>query len=434
MKRSLPRLFAALCAAQVLAAPAAAASWPDLGAQVVPTDEGRNDAAVIIAVEDYIKVDDVAGARANADAWMRWFMAGRGVPAARIFKAYDGDATDIQIRELAKRAAASVQPGGTLWFVYIGHGAPSVDGTDGLLVGVDADRSAQGIYQRSVPRSELLALLDAGKQAQTVALLDACFSGQSAAGASLVPGLQPLVPTALVAQASARTRVLSAAGSGEFSGPLPGGDRPAFSYLTLGALMGWADVDGTGNRDGKVSAVEVRDYVQGVLNVAVQGRTQTPSLLGTDAVLGKAAVRKAPVLADLVAPTSAPVAVPAAVAGPVAPTASASTPVASSLPTVASTAVVAPPRAPSPWARRAPLLAGAVTSFAGAGVLYALAAQGKADFDGQPVLDATADDPTRTAYRSELEAMQASTNGLTYGAFGAAGLGVVLGAVTVVAW
>ncbi len=290
-----------LLASAAWAAPQAAPSWPDLGTQVVATHEGAQDAAFIVAVEDYLKVDDVAGARVSADAWMRWFLAGRGIPAARIFKAYDGDATDIQIRELARRAASSVRPGGTLWFVFIGHGAPSLDGRDGMLVGADADRSAQGIYQRSVPRSELLTLLDAGAQGQAVVLLDACFSGQSVSGRSLVEGLQPLVPTALVARPSARTRVLSAAGSGEFSGPLPGANRPAFSYLALGALMGWADVDGTGNRDGEVSAAEVRDYVQGVLNVTLQGRTQTPQLLGDDAILGIAAAREAPALAAMAA-------------------------------------------------------------------------------------------------------------------------------------
>jgi hypothetical protein len=277
-----------------IAAPARAAAWPDLSSQIQPTNEGRNDAAVVIAIEDYTKVDDVVGARANADQWTRYLVSGRGVPPSRVFSAIDADATDLQIRELAKAGAAAVQPGGTLWFVFIGHGAPSVNGRDGLLVGVDADRSAQGIYQRSVSRTELLGLLDAGPQAQTVALLDACFSGQGGDGAALVEGLQPLVPTALTRAGSDRTRVLTAAGSGQFSGPLPGAARPAFSYLALGGLLGWADTDGVGNKDGRVSAVELQEYVAGALNVTVRGRRQTPALLGADTDLGKAMSRAAP--------------------------------------------------------------------------------------------------------------------------------------------
>ena len=101
----------ALAVGPSVAAPSA--EWPDLGQQVVATGEGRNDAAVIVAIEDYAKVDAVLGARSNADAWFRWFVGGRGIPAARVYKAYDGDATDVKIRALAKQAAASVQAGGS---------------------------------------------------------------------------------------------------------------------------------------------------------------------------------------------------------------------------------------------------------------------------------------------------------------------------------
>ena len=190
-----------------------------------------------------------------------------------------------------------------MWFVFIGHGAPSKDGTDGLLVGVDADRSAQGIFQRSVPRTDVLQLLAAGAQAQTVAFIDACFSGQTGDGSALVGGLQPLVPTALLKAPKAGVQVLTAASSGEFSGQLPGLGRPAFSYLALGGLMGWADLDGVGNRDGRVNASELREYVAGALNLTVQGRSQTPMLLGADAILGRVAVLVAPDLMAIVTAT-----------------------------------------------------------------------------------------------------------------------------------
>ena len=261
-------------------------SWPDLSTSPTGASEGANDAAVVIAIEDYAKVDDVLGAGKNANDWMTWLLNTRGVPAQRVMQARDGDASDLKIRELARRAAEAVQPGGTLWFVFIGHGAPSRDGADGLLVGADADRSADGIYARSVPRKDLLAALDTGAHAEAVVVLDACFSGQTPSGGPLVGGLQPLIPTSAFTVAASRTVVLTAASSGEFAGALPGEARPAFSYLALGALRGWGDV--RGNRDGFVSASEVRDYALGALNLTVTGRSQTPSILGADAPLTKA--------------------------------------------------------------------------------------------------------------------------------------------------
>ncbi len=225
------------------------------------------------------------------------------------------DAKDLRIRALADEAARSAPTGGTLWFVFIGHGAPSKDGQDGMLVGVDADRSADGIYARSVARREIVERLSRGAQAHTVLVLDACFSGQGSEGSTLVKGLQPLVPTSLVKNANRSVHELLATGSGEFSGALRGVARPGFSYLALGALAGWADgVDGPA--DGRVSLREARDWVAGAMNLTVTGRTQTPQLVGDDLDVGRAWRRDGP---DLVAMVAPPVpAVPSVVARPFA--------------------------------------------------------------------------------------------------------------------
>jgi formylglycine-generating enzyme required for sulfatase activity len=277
----------------VTLAPAHAAGWPDLSTSPRGPAEGAQDAAVLIGIEDYPFVEDVAGAAANVDAWMAWLKNGRGVPLSRMRVVRDRDANARRIREAISHASSEVGPSGTLWFLFVGHGAPSKDGRDGLLVGANADRTAEGIYYESVPRSEVVAALEASRAARSVAVIDACFSGQSATGQALVSGLQPLVPTALLGRASEKVTVLTAAGSGEFSGPLSGVARPAFSYLALGALRGWADVDG-GNADGTVSASEVLSWTKGALVATVRGRTQTPSLIGPDAPLSTVVDRSPP--------------------------------------------------------------------------------------------------------------------------------------------
>ncbi len=282
----------------VLASQAHAADWPDLSTSPRGPAQGAEDAAVLIGIEDYPFVEDVAGAGANVDAWMAWLKNGRGVPLSRMQVVRDRDANARRIREAIASASREVGPTGTLWFVFVGHGAPSRDGKDGLLVGANADRTAEGIYYESVPRAEVVASIGASRAARALAVIDACFSGQSGSGQALVSGLQPLVPTALLAEAPAKVTVLTAAGSGEFSGPLPGVARPAFSYLALGALRGWADVDG-GNGDGSVSASEVLAWTKGALVATVRGRTQTPSLLGKDAALSEVIDRAPPDLLAL---------------------------------------------------------------------------------------------------------------------------------------
>ena len=295
----LPRcaLLLALAVGPVLARSARATEWPDLASTPTGSVDGSRDAALVIAIEDYTRLDDIAGAGDNADAWLTWLNRGRGLSWEQILILRDGDATARRIRDEVARAAAAVKPGGTLWFVFIGHGAPSTDGRDGLLVGANADRTVDGLYFESVAKKEVEGLLAATQGARAVAVVDACFSGQSSAGAPLVPGLQPLVPVALLDPASDKLTVLTATDSGEFAGALPGVSRPAFSYLVLGALRGWADVEeGIGNRDGMVSAEEVARYARSALKLTLRGRTQTPRRFGPDVSLVPVVERKGPEL------------------------------------------------------------------------------------------------------------------------------------------
>ena len=242
------------------AAPAfAQPRWPDLSHASARSGGGEKDAAVIVGLENYAAVAAVPGALKNADDWHEYLTDALGVPLDKVALLRDGDATLETMRDAARKAAASVEPGGTLWFVYIGHGAPTKDGKDGLLVGWDAQQRADSLFSRSLPQKELLRTLGVGRQARTLVLIDACFSGRTASGAPLVPGLQPLIvkmgdaPSQL---AAARAVVLTAAHSDQFAGPLPGAARPAFSYLALGGLRGWA-----ADADGKVTAERLVAYV-----------------------------------------------------------------------------------------------------------------------------------------------------------------------------
>ena len=274
-KSSRNAVLAAVCAAFLIAASAVRAedSWPDLSKSAGAVGGGERDAAVIVGAENYAFVEHVPGAKQNANDWQEYLTETLKVPADRVALLLDNDATNDAIRQAAVEKASQVEEGGTLWFVFIGHGAPSKDGNDGLLVGVDAQQKASSVYSRSFSRNELLGILAKGKQAKTVVLIDACFSGKSPSGAALVAGLQPLLTMrALPLGIDSRTILMTAAKSDQFAGPLPGGARPAFSYLALGGLRGWA-----ADAQGKVTASRLVDYIRGALTLS-RDRTQTPEL------------------------------------------------------------------------------------------------------------------------------------------------------------
>lgn len=270
-----------LCLSFVLAfAPVAPVSpstaslpWPDLAQPPPAQGGGERDTAVIVGISDYAFAPDIAGATANAVAWYRWLTVARGIAPERVQLLRDQEATAEELRAAAKRAAAEGERGANVWFVFIGHGAPARTGDDGLLVGVDAQQTANSLDARSVRQGELLATLESSK-ASPIVVLDACFSGRASDGAELAEGLQPLQVASLAAPNVAL--VLSAGQSDQYAGPLPGADRPAFSYLVLGAMRGWGDDD----RDGKVTAGEAVAYADGAMRAVLRGRSQTPQLRG----------------------------------------------------------------------------------------------------------------------------------------------------------
>lgn len=245
--------------------------YPSVGGAWSGGGDGSKDVALVVAVEDYFRLPSVPGARETGRDWEQFFREGLGV--GRVYGLVDEEVTREALERFAKQAAEDVEAGGTLWFVFVGHGAPAGDGTDGLLLGVDAQQTAESLSARSMAQREVLELLEAGPQARTVAFVDACFSGRDSEGESLVPNLQPVVPVEQVAPVRAGSVVLSAARSNEYAGAMPGLDRPAFSYWMLGALRGWAAPGGGEGRS--VSAGAALAFTREKLR-AIQGRVQTP--------------------------------------------------------------------------------------------------------------------------------------------------------------
>lgn len=276
---------------------AGASAWPDLSQPAPAVGGGEHDAAVVVGIQRYLAVPGVPGARRNAKDWYAYLAQTRGVAPKDIdLRVSIDDTAKDDILRAATRAAGRVGTGGTLWFVFIGHGAPSADGKDGLLVGVDAQQTADSLETRSVRRDELLKILSKSRAKRILVVLDACFSGRDNSGRTLAKGLQPLMTVLPLGAADPRIAVLTAAKGDQFAGPLPGTDRPAFSYLVLGGLRGWA----ARAKGAEVSADDLWHYAKDVIEATVHGREQTPDVIGNRSLdAGVSAGEKGPDLAKL---------------------------------------------------------------------------------------------------------------------------------------
>ena len=286
MYRNLLRMcLCALGASLVWAAPAGAQGWPALEvADFKAVGGGAQDAAVLIGIDNYAFMPHVVGAEANARAWEQWLRKGRQVPGSNIRRLVGSDVDRSQVQRAVEDAVRRVGKDGTLYFVFVGHGAPAKGrgGQEPFLLLGDTKKSIESFAQRGVGvESELSAWLQpaAAKGAKVVAVLDACFTGKAQGGGDLIEGAQFAALSSMAAPAA--LTLLSATSSKDITGPLPGGARPAFSYLVLAALRGWGDQNG----DNIVTVQEAVDFAATVMLDAQ--RPEVPSFSGKNVSLAK---------------------------------------------------------------------------------------------------------------------------------------------------
>ena len=145
-----------LLAGLILLSMDAFAAWPSLDSAPKVHKTGQKDVALLIGVEDYLLLPDVDGAVTNINEWEVFLRQGLGASAIHVV--VNNDATREGILKSAKMAAEEASAEGTLWVVFVGHGAPVVDGS-GVLVGVDAQQTIESLQARGVAQAELFGAL-----------------------------------------------------------------------------------------------------------------------------------------------------------------------------------------------------------------------------------------------------------------------------------
>ncbi len=123
---------------------------------------GQNDAALVIGIQDYAYAPDIPGAAQNAEDWYQYLVKTRQVPIGSVKLLRDGEASLELMEEAAAEVATKVKPGGTLWVVFIGHGAPAQE--DGVLIGADAQQNPKASTRAASRKRGLQNLPRANKR------------------------------------------------------------------------------------------------------------------------------------------------------------------------------------------------------------------------------------------------------------------------------
>ena len=234
-------------------------------------------------------------AHRDAQAFRRYVVDVLGFDPANVI-----DLRDASRRELIDVFGSRSNPEGLLWsyldpaggsdvvVFYSGHGVPGTDDGRGYLLPVDADPGAAP--DDGYPIYLLYRNVGGLAEARSVRVyLDACFSGGSHAGRSLIRNASPVYVSATLPEEVAGKVMALAAASGEQVASWDEAARHGlFTHHLLDALYGGGDADG----DGWVTAAEAKAYLDRHMTRAARRqhrRIQQASLVGeADAVLASA--------------------------------------------------------------------------------------------------------------------------------------------------
>ena len=262
------------------------------------------DAAVVIGIEKYAFLPEVPYAERDAEAFYRYLVYTRGVPATRV-SLLTGSPTAKEMRESVRQAANLVSGDGILWVYFAGHGAAHPKTGKRILLGVDVQGKVGALEEEAyaLQLDEMDSLLEGTNPTQTMVVVDACFAGTGRGGKQLIEGKRLAVP-AYAMNPRPQVTVWSATSADELSGPYEDAKHGLFTYFLVGALRGWADGEIDGHGDGQVTLGEAQQYVFGAVR-AIGGGEQNPTqekrqeMLGTALTPSTNSLERGPDLAEL---------------------------------------------------------------------------------------------------------------------------------------
>ncbi len=263
----------------------------------IPSSSGRprkNAYAIVIGIESYReKLPKADFADRDAKLMGEYLTRVMGYPEQNVVVRLNERAsrTDL-VKYFEEWLGNNIEPGGSVFVYYSGHGAPNPKTGDAYLVPYDGDPAF--VDSTAYPLKQLYSALNKLPAKDVTVVLDACFSG--AGGRSVIAeGARPMMLSVEnPVLAGNKTVVLAASSGTQISSTFKEQGHGLLTYYFLKGLQG----DGDLNRDGTIEMKEIFEYIRPqVQRVARKqyNNEQTPQLLGsTELTKGVRLVERAP--------------------------------------------------------------------------------------------------------------------------------------------
>ena len=239
----------------------AVSSSPNQSASLKPENikraASRDAVAIIIGIQNYKRVPKAEFANSDAKEFYEYAIRGLGIKPENIKLLLDEEADELEIvKAFENWLPLQVTKNKTDVFVfYSGHGLPAPDGKSLYFLPHGVDK--QFIEKTAVSQQEVIAALVASKPKSVTMFIDACYSGQTRSGEMMIAGVRPLAVKSDVSVYPSNFTVISASSNDQYSSSSPELKHGIFSFYLMKGMEGDAD----GNKDGKITAGEMQDYL-----------------------------------------------------------------------------------------------------------------------------------------------------------------------------
>jgi hypothetical protein len=253
------------------------ATYADLNPTNIKRRSDRDAVAIIIGIADYKNLPKADFANDDARVFYDYAIRALSIKPDNIKLLVDGDASEVGIYKAFKTWLPSkVRSSTDVYVFYSGHGLPTSDGKGLYLLPQQTDRDL--ISKTAIQMQEVISDIQSTKPKSVTLFLDACYSGQSRTGETLIASARPISIKSESRIFPENFTVITASQNDQISSSNPDLKHGIFSYYLMRGMEGDADTD----KDGKITLGEMQSYL--VENVGRQAgmmnRKQEPQLIG----------------------------------------------------------------------------------------------------------------------------------------------------------
>ena len=252
-------------------------SYADLNPTSIKRGSDRDAVAIIIGIADYQNLPKADYANDDARVFYDYALRALGIKAGNIKLLVDADADEVSIYKAFKTWLPSkVKSSTDVYVFYSGHGLPAADGKGLYLLPQKTDRDL--ISKTAVQVQEIISDIQSTKPKSVTLFLDACYSGQSRTGETLIASARPIVIKSNTQIFPENFNVITASQNDQISSSNPDLKHGIFSYYLMRGMEGDADM----NKDGKITLGEMQSYLMENVSrqAATMSRKQEPQLIG----------------------------------------------------------------------------------------------------------------------------------------------------------